>query len=175
MAKLSPAGKPPSTTLIPGKSKTAFVTRGQTAHVFYIGDTNAFKNFDCEQLLKLRQRTRSTFDRIPITSTVSAVFEQCRARHRLKGFLLRLGFRELSADDDEYWTAAKLSLPSCPIFRRLELSPDDQQAQEATAKNAEAFFEAMFSGATDATIVESGRITKFSVTHKLTDENDDCH
>ena len=24
----------------------AFVTRGQTAHVFYIGDTNAFKNFE---------------------------------------------------------------------------------------------------------------------------------
>jgi hypothetical protein len=24
----------------------AFVTRGQTAHVFYVGDTNAFKNFD---------------------------------------------------------------------------------------------------------------------------------
>ena len=24
----------------------AFVTRGQTAHVFYVGDTNAFKNFE---------------------------------------------------------------------------------------------------------------------------------
>ena len=79
---------------------------------------------------------------------------------------------ELAKDDASYWEEARTLFPHCPIFRRLQLSPDDQKAQEATMKNAEEFFDAMFSGATDATISESKGLTKFSITHKLTDETD---
>lgn len=58
---------------------------------------------DAEQLARLFRAGELTPVRIPdeadeavrdlMRGRLSAVFEQCRARHRLKGFLLRLGFR----------------------------------------------------------------------------------
>jgi len=78
--------------------------------------------------------------------------------------------KELSADDAAYWGDARRLFPRCPIFQRLKLTSEDEQAKEAVFKEAPKFFDAMFAGAQDVTISDSDGIMRVSATHKLDNE-----
>ncbi len=79
---------------------------------------------------------------------------------------------ELSADDAAYWGGARSLFPGCPIFQRLKLSAEEEQAQEVARTEVLKFFDTMFSGATDVTITENNGITRISGTHKLKNEDE---
>jgi len=80
--------------------------------------------------------------------------------------------QELSADDAAYWGGARSLFPGCPIFQRLKLSAEEEQAQEVARTEVLKCFDAMFSGATDVTITENNGITRISGTHKLKNEDE---
>jgi hypothetical protein len=46
----------------------------------------------------------------------------------------------LSPEDQGFWERARDQLPDCPIFKRLVLSEDDQEAQEEVFAEVAEFF-----------------------------------
>jgi hypothetical protein len=54
---------------------------------------------------------------------------------------------ELASEDQSLWETARANFPACPIFQRLELSPDDRTAHEHAKVECPRAIEELFASA----------------------------
>lgn len=79
---------------------------------------------------------------------------------------------ELEEDEQAYWDAARTQVPDYPLFRRVDLSPDDRKAQAATRESTIEFFDAVATVADEVSISDDGT---FSATIDLTKDEPRSH
>jgi hypothetical protein len=79
---------------------------------------------------------------------------------------------DLSADDQQFWDTAQSQVSGYPLFRRLQLSPEDRLAQDQMGQDALASLEALFAGSRKITITTNKYgFQSFSATCDLTKDN----
>jgi hypothetical protein len=90
----------------------------------------------------------------------------------LRLFPIRYGIWEgapLTEDEQQLWNAARSQLPDCPLFQRVELSPDDQLAQDAAVRTGTEITKAVFADADQLRVVEKcPGVQEISATFDLT-------
>jgi hypothetical protein len=83
------------------------------------------------------------------------------------------GGEVLSNSDRRYWDEARSMVPDYPLFRRLQLSLDDQRAQEEVERDALEGFSTLFAEADAVMVTEHEHgVKSFSMTFDLTKDND---
>ena len=77
--------------------------------------------------------------------------------------------QELSTEQQDFWESARSQVPNCPIFRRLDLSQEDRQAQLQVQQEAIEGFRDLMSNADAFEINEiADGVQSFSATIRLT-------
>jgi hypothetical protein len=110
-------------------------------------------------------------DEIPDFNALLKVPEHDRGLiYRLFSVRFRIWNGEtLSEADQRFWEAARSRVPDYPLFRRLELSADDQRAQDEVERNAIEAFEVLFADADEIKVTENEQgLKSFSITFDLT-------
>lgn len=89
---------------------------------------------------------------------------------RLFAIRLKLWDKTALADEEQqFWTVAVQQVPECPIFQRLVLSMDEQQARAEAEQHCAEEFEALFADADQFTVTQDQYgLQKFSATFDLT-------
>lgn len=94
----------------------------------------------------------------------------------LRLFHIRYGIWEgapLAEDERQLWNAAKSQLPDCPVFQRVEISPDDQLAQDAALRTGAEITESLFADADQVRVVEKcPGVQEITATFDLTKRTD---
>jgi hypothetical protein len=73
-----------------------------------------------------------------------------------------------SEDDQAIWDHSRSQLPECPIFRRVQLSADDQLAQDTALRSSDEITEALFAEADQLSVSEKcSGVQEFSATFDL--------
>jgi len=79
---------------------------------------------------------------------------------------------DLSGDDQQFWDTARSQVSGYPLFRRLQLSPEDRLAQDRMEQDALASLEALFAGAERIAITtDKHGFQSFSATFDLTKDD----
>lgn len=79
----------------------------------------------------------------------------------------------LVEDEQHIWNSAKSLWPDCPLFQRVELSRDDQLAQDAALRYAAEITDALFADADQVRVVEKcPGVQEISATFDLTKRGD---
>ena len=77
--------------------------------------------------------------------------------------------KTISESDQTFWDEARALVPEYPLFRRLQLSTEDRQAQDEVECKAIAGFEALCAGAKEVQVTKNEHgFNSFSVTIDLT-------
>jgi len=77
----------------------------------------------------------------------------------------------LPEDDQRFWEEARLKAPSCPLFRRLELSAEDQRDRQEAEQSCAEELEAFVADADRVIVSENENgLPTFSATFDLTKE-----
>jgi hypothetical protein len=75
----------------------------------------------------------------------------------------------LSADDAEFWEAARSEVSDWALFRRVTLSADDREARAKAESDVEREFAALFGSADQVELTDKGHgLQEFSATFDLT-------
>jgi hypothetical protein len=75
----------------------------------------------------------------------------------------------LSDADQSFWVKARSQVPNYPLFQRLELSAEDQRAQDEVERDAVEGFRALFGDADEVKVTENEHgLMSFSATFDLT-------
>ena len=78
--------------------------------------------------------------------------------------------RPLSDEDQQLWDSTRAQVPDWAFFRHLEVSADDQSAQEQAHQDSAAILEYMMADADEVSITEKDGLQNYSVTYDLTKE-----
>lgn len=75
----------------------------------------------------------------------------------------------LTAEDKEFWEAARVQVPTFALFYRLKLSAEDREARKKAEGDVEKEFEAFFGDADQVELTDKGHgIQEFSARFDLT-------
>jgi hypothetical protein len=90
--------------------------------------------------------------------------------YRLFNIRFKIWNREaLSVADQSFWEIARSQVSTYPLFQRLELSADDQRAQDEVVRDAVEGLGALFDGADEVRVTENEHgFASFSATFDLT-------
>ena len=106
-----------------------------------------------------------------------AAFREPDRNEVLRAFAIRLRLwdhQSLADDDREFWDRLRSAAPQWAIFRRLELSEEDQRAREEAERDCEREFEEILTRAEEVTVGEEKHgMRSFSFTFPLDKDHSD--
>jgi len=90
---------------------------------------------------------------------------------RLFGIRQKIWKGELISETDQSrWESARLQVPNWPLFKRLELSAEETQAQAEAAEETARGWETFLAEADEVSIREEDGVETISATFRLSDE-----